>query len=180
MTAIDQHEDEARNGDEWRQRIERHSERPRHLRTLMPQQHHAHLLRQKLQQDARNHQQGNHLHQRKKAEAGGHQPQCHQGAVRNAVPRMDGGEKAEIVAVARGRVGYARVAEQQRKDRGEGRPHNQRGHQAAGYAAKGGVGDVGHQLQANRCAGGCVRGGLRHRGQRGQIHGHIKRCDKKH
>ena len=60
-------------------------------------------------------------------------------AVGNAVLWMDGGEKAEVVAVARGGIGDARVAEQQREDAGEGGPDDEGGDQVAGPAAEGGA-----------------------------------------
>ena len=100
----------------------------------------------------------------------------------NIVAWMEDGERAEVVPVAGGGVGHAGVAEQQREDGAEGGPDDERGHQAAGHAAKGGFRDVGHQLQADGCAGsdvrGCIAPQIAHRRQRGQVHGYIKCGDK--
>jgi len=71
---------------------------------------------------------------------------------------MDGGEETEIVP-SRAAAYAAGVAEQQREDRGERCPNDERGHQATGQAAKSGSGDVGYQLKADR-------GALRHRAKR--------------
>ena len=58
-----------RGGDrqQRRQRIEPHPERPPHLRTLHPQQNHAHLLQHVLQHHPNHHQRRNHLRQTEKA-----------------------------------------------------------------------------------------------------------------
>ena len=52
------------------------------------------MLKKKLQQDARDHQHGDDLRQRKEAEAGGHETESHERAVRNAVLWMHRGQKA--------------------------------------------------------------------------------------
>jgi hypothetical protein len=75
--------------------------------------------------------------------------------------RVHGGEKAEVVAVAGGGVGDARVAELQREDAGEGGPDDEGGDQVAGPAAEGGAGDVGDELHAKGGGLGCVRCGSR-------------------
>jgi hypothetical protein len=73
VPAPGEQEEKAGDGCQRRQRIERHSEGSRQLRSLHPQQHHAHLLRQKLKQNASDHQQGDDLRQRKETEAHPHQ-----------------------------------------------------------------------------------------------------------
>ena len=69
------------------------------------------MLQEELQQDARDDQQSDDLREREEAEEGSHQAECDKRAVGNAVLRVHRGKKAEIVAVAGGGVGHARVAE---------------------------------------------------------------------
>ena len=77
----------------------------------MRRQDDADLLQEKLQQDARDDEQSNDLRERKETEERADKAESDERAVRNAVAGMDGGEKAEVVAIARGGVGHARVAE---------------------------------------------------------------------
>ena len=55
----------------------------------------------------------------------------------NAVAGVNGGEEAEVVAVAGGGVRDARVAELQGKDAGKGGPDDEGGDEVTGPAAKG-------------------------------------------
>ena len=118
---------------------------------------------EELEQDARDDEHGDDLGEREEAEECADEAEGDERAVGNSVAWVDGGEKAEVVAVAGGGVGDARVAEEQREDTGEGGPDDEGGDQVAGPAAEGGAGDVGDELTGGAEGGGLggVGGGAR-------------------
>ena len=136
--------------------------------------------RKELQQDARDHEHGDYLSEREEAEDSSHEAQSHQRAVGNAVLGVQGGQEAEVVAIARGSVGHARVAEKQRKDAGEGGPHDEGGNGVAGPRTEAGAGNFGDKLHTQRSGFGGVGCGAPQRWQHGQIHGDVKRSDDEH
>jgi hypothetical protein len=66
------------------------------------QVNHSHLLEEELQQDASDNEQRDDLGEREEAKARTDDTECDERAVRNAVARMNGSEKAEVVAITCG------------------------------------------------------------------------------
>ena len=136
FAAVDEDECESSHCEEGRQGVERNAEGTRQVRLLHAQNHDANVLQEELQQDAGDDQHGDDLLKAEEAEDRSDQTEGYEGAVGDSVARMNGSEKAEIVAALRGGKGNARVAEQQRKDRGECRPHDESGDGVASPLAK--------------------------------------------
>ena len=136
---IEEHEGEAGHGDERRQWVERNAKWAREIGAADAEKNHSNLLKRELEQDARDDENSDDLREREEAEKGSDKAEGNERAVGNSVLRMDGSEKAEVVAIARGGVGDAGVAEEQREDAGECGPDDEGGDQVTGPAAEGGV-----------------------------------------
>src|SRR5271163_1420782 len=107
------------------QGIEPHPEGSRPVRFPASQQDDSHMLHKKLQDDADGDQRRDHVREVEETEEGRRRAQGQQRDVRKAFLRMELSEDAKVVAIERGGIGNARIAEQQRKDRGEGGPHHE-------------------------------------------------------
>src|SRR5208282_6295659 len=119
VATVDENEEKAGHGRKRRQWIEGHAEGTREFRTLYAQPHHTDLLKEKLQQDARDDQHGDDLLQGKETECRGNETKRNQRTVRDSVPRMNLVQETKKIAVVRRSEGHARVTEQKRKHRSE-------------------------------------------------------------
>ena len=99
------------------------------------------MLQEELQDDADGDQGGDHVREIEEAETGRDRAEREQGDIREALFGMEAAEDAEVVAVERGGVGHARIAEQEREDRGEGRPHYEQSDDLRGGGAEGALHD---------------------------------------
>ena len=116
VAAVEQDENESGNGGKRGQRVERDLEGAIELGALHAEQHDASLLKKELQKDAGDDEHGDDLREREETEERSDETEGNQRTMWNAVPGMDGAKIAEVVAVTRGGVRYARVAELERED----------------------------------------------------------------
>ncbi len=134
---IEKHEGEARHGGDGWERVEGNAEGAREIGAANAEQDDADLLQRELKKNAGDDEHGDDLGEREETEECADEAEGDERAVGDAVLRVDGGEKAEVVAVAGGGVGNAGVAEEQREDAGEGGPDDEGGDQVAGPVAEG-------------------------------------------
>ncbi len=93
----------------------------------------------------------------------------------NIVLRMHSRIRPEVVAVHGGRVGHARIAQHQRKDRGKGGPDDQNSGERAGPSAKSPLQQSSRDIEAGLGTGGLVEFPPGNHAENADVHHHIDR-----